>query len=312
MKILVVSGFLGAGKTTFIKELIRRTKKSIVIMENEYGETNLDSKELSKSDSKLEILEFMEGCVCCTMKDSFINSLLAVQASLEPEYLVVEPTGVAKLSSILENINRVSNELMTSLNPVVVLTPRSYFSNMQQYPEIYTDQIKNAAIVVFSKAENEDYSLLEKVSNDILKINPNVEIVSNHYTKKDDCWWNALLVDENEHSIHSQDTIDIDIEEISSRKAYLNNISELIINLEDIIHGRFGSIVRAKGVLKVGHEYLRFDVADGLYAIIGESPQETQCVFIGKEFDEDHLLARFNTSCQAEEHDHDHHHHHHH
>ena len=70
MQILLISGFLGAGKTTFIKELIKRTDKKPVIMENEYGANNLDSLELQNSSPKageIKILEFMEGCVCCTM-----------------------------------------------------------------------------------------------------------------------------------------------------------------------------------------------------------------------------------------------------
>ena len=65
MKILIISGFLGAGKTTFIKELIRRTGKNIVVMENEFGSVSLDSGAVSGSGT--DVLEFMEGCVCCTM-----------------------------------------------------------------------------------------------------------------------------------------------------------------------------------------------------------------------------------------------------
>ena len=105
MKVLIVSGFLGAGKTTFIKELVRRSGTRPVIMENEYGENNLDARELSAIQSppptagaadaspspasgggqEMKILEFMEGCVCCTMKDSFVNSVLTIFSGLAPE-----------------------------------------------------------------------------------------------------------------------------------------------------------------------------------------------------------------------------------
>ena len=81
MKILIVSGFLGAGKTTFIKHLVRRSGIRPVIMENEYGQNDLDAEELEKSlpeKKDIKILEFMEGCVCCTMKDSFVNSVFTV------------------------------------------------------------------------------------------------------------------------------------------------------------------------------------------------------------------------------------------
>ena len=88
MQILLISGFLGAGKTTFIKELIKRTDKKPVIMENEYGANNLDSLELQNSSPKageIKVLEFMEGCVCCTMKDSFVNSVFTIYSSIGPE-----------------------------------------------------------------------------------------------------------------------------------------------------------------------------------------------------------------------------------
>ena len=88
MKVLIVSGFLGAGKTTFIKEAIVRSGKKPVVLENEYGDTDLDKQSIGQA-GKLEILEFMEGCVCCTKKDSFVNTILTISAGLDPEYLIV-------------------------------------------------------------------------------------------------------------------------------------------------------------------------------------------------------------------------------
>ena len=302
MKVLVVSGFLGAGKTTFIKELLRRVKKNIVIMENEYGDINLDSKELSKSSNKLEILEFMEGCVCCTMKDSFKNSVLTVQSTLDPDYLIIEPTGIAKLSNTLENINQISYEKISLLKPIMVLSPRSFFSNLNEYKEVYVDQIKNAAMIIFSKAENDDDSFLNQVSQNIYDINNDVEIIKEHYSKQTDDFFENLLKDVNDHDIVSQEDDNISLDEITCKKAYLESLPELILFLEDIIHGTFGEIIRAKGTIKVGKEFLRFDIADGLYGIIGEEGNESQCVFIGNNIKVDKLLSRINTSLKIEGH----------
>ena len=88
MKVLIVSGFLGAGKTTFIKEAILRSGKKPVVLENEYGDTDLDRQSIGQV-GELEILEFMEGCVCCTKKDTFVNTVLTISAGLDPEYLIV-------------------------------------------------------------------------------------------------------------------------------------------------------------------------------------------------------------------------------
>ncbi|MBQ9058643.1 MAG: GTP-binding protein [Atopobiaceae bacterium] len=322
MKILVVSGFLGAGKTSFIKELIRRTGELPVILENEYGENDLDSQELAKT-GELEILEFMEGCVCCTKKDSFANTILSISAAMDPELLVVEPTGVGKLSSILSNIERVSWERIELLDPVVVVSPRSLWAHLQTYPEICRDQLAHARIIVLSKIENETDETIAAAVKRIREINPNAEIVRRHYTEQSDSWWHGLFelrrtTTAADHDLHGS-VPDMsrerggqslgshsgrgrqslgssrergeqslltqrDLEQVSFKNCSLPHVGALVQLLEGILHGQFGSITRAKGVLRAGHELLRFDLADGLYGIIHESASEAslQCVFIGE------------------------------
>ena len=310
MKILVVSGFLGAGKTTFIKELIRRTKKQPVILENEYGDNNLDSRSLSGGGA-LEILEFMEGCVCCTKKDSFVNTVLSISAAMDPEYLVIEPTGVGKLGNILSSIRRIEYERISLLPSVVVLAPRSINSYLKEFPEIYTDQVKHASKIVFSKSENESPDVLQRVTKQIRAINENAEIISSHYSTMDDQWWNALF-ETSESAAKAVETPEYrknslkfglaqnvgQPQQFSFKDVHLSSPAELIVLLEDVLRGRFGYIPRAKGLVLVGAEYLRFDLADGLYAIIGadENEPKSQCTFIGNKLDFEGLCARFNKS----------------
>lgn len=302
MKILVVSGFLGSGKTTFIKELIRKTKKSPVILENEYGQNSLDSNDIAKSGpDDLKLLDFVEGCVCCTKKDSFSNTILTISSVLDPEYLVVEPTGVGKLSNILAAIKQVSYEKIEILKPIVILTPSSFDANMKEFGEICVDQIKYASRVVFSKIENEDPAVIERITGIVREINPNAEIVSSHYSTLDPSWWNSLLLKEGEvleediESSHSHG----DVSQVSFNTGFFRRPAELIMFLEDILRGEFGILPRAKGVIKVGNEWMRFDVADRKYAIIqeelieGEEPK-TQVVFIGKKIRKNHLSDRLN------------------
>ena len=310
MKILVVSGFLGAGKTTFIKELIRRTKKQPVILENEYGDNDLDSRSLSGGGA-LEILEFMEGCVCCTKKDSFVNTVLSISAAMDPEYLVIEPTGVGKLGNILSSIRRIEYERIALLPSVLVLAPRSINSYLKEFPEIYTDQVKHASKIIFSKSENESPELLQRVTEQIRAINADAEIISSHYSKMDDAWWNALfegselakkVVKTPEYRKRSLGYSLNDVaqnlgqpQQITLKNVALSSLAELIILLEDVLRGRFGYIPRAKGVVLVGAEYLRFDLADNLYAIIGADEKEpkSQLTFIGNRLDVEGLRTRF-------------------
>ena len=104
MKILVISGFLGAGKTTFIKALAEKTDKRFVVMENEYGEGGIDGGFLASGtgQAEMKVWELTEGCICCTMKADFASSILTISNTLDPEYLVVEPTGLGKLGNMKE------------------------------------------------------------------------------------------------------------------------------------------------------------------------------------------------------------------
>lgn len=318
MKILITSGFLGAGKTTFIKEIIRRTGTFPVVLENEYGDNSIDAKELQSlntsvntsdtnsspqaSGGKLEILEFMEGCVCCTKKDSFVNSVLAVFSTLSPEYLIIEPTGVGKLSNIISNLKPLLHGDVTLLNPVVVLAPRSYKQNMSEWKELYEDQVANAQKVVFSKCENESAEIINETIEAIRQINPNAEIIDRHYSQQDDAWWKSLLDVPNDSSaisaVDADDTTSIatGISQVTLNNARLDHPGQLIMMLEDCLRGQLGHIARAKGTIPVGGETLRFDLADGLYSIAETSQEANQCVFIGEFLDRDNIYRRMGDS----------------
>ncbi|MBR2674694.1 MAG: GTP-binding protein [Mogibacterium sp.] len=300
MKILVVSGFLGAGKTTFIKELIKRTGREIVVLENEYGDTNLDSQEIQEV-GELKVWEFAEGCVCCSKKDSFANTLLAISAALDPEYLVVEPTGVGKLSNIIANIHKISYDKIKLLNPIVVIPPGSFYENMKEYSDLYSDQIANAKGIILSKIENEASNSLKKIKDDICIINPHAWVSDVPYREHDDEWWDMILTDPelcgtdagNNGRENANEQNPVYMKHVSFRDVSLSSVSELILLLEDIIRYDLGKIVRAKGAIRTGTDYVRFDVADRMYAISGaDESLDNQAVFIGDDPDMEKLEFR--------------------
>ena len=304
MKVLIVSGFLGAGKTTFIKELIRKTGTYPVVLENEYGDNDLDKRDLAGSaPGELQILEFMEGCVCCTKKDSFRNSVLAVSASLDPEYLIVEPTGVGKLGNILENVQTVVYDRIELLPPVVVLCPQSFNEYVNDYPDIYRNQIENAGIVVFSKQENADPGFLSLIEDEIHKIRPDLEIQSEHYSKMDKAWFMNLLDGESNASMPLVMTGEEEgepLDEVSLRGMTFSSPGNLVSFLQSILMGKFGDIIRAKGVVRAGSELLRFDLADSAYAIKEETDDAViQAVFIGKKLKGDALRQEGNVKAPS-------------
>lgn len=116
MKILVVSGFLGAGKTTFIKELAKNVNLEFVVLENEYADINVDSSILQ--DEKLKIWEMSEGCICCSMLGDFRATIKNIYETIEPEYLIIEPTGIGLLSSVLNGIKNLKDMKIEVLAPI--------------------------------------------------------------------------------------------------------------------------------------------------------------------------------------------------
>ena len=120
MKILIISGFLGAGKTTFIKELARRTKKEIAIFENEYGTSGVDG-DILKEATNVNIWELTEGCICCSVKGDFAASVLTIANTVNPDYLVIEPTGVAMLSNLITNLSQIEYEHIKLMAPISIV-----------------------------------------------------------------------------------------------------------------------------------------------------------------------------------------------
>ena len=106
MKILIVSGFLGAGKTTFIKRLARNVDQRFAILENEYGAAGIDGARLgqNRQGTQKNVWEMTEQCICCIGKKDFAASVLTIANVVGPEYLIVEPTGVGSLARIIENL----------------------------------------------------------------------------------------------------------------------------------------------------------------------------------------------------------------
>lgn len=285
MKILVISGLLGAGKTTFIKTLAEKTKRDFVILENEYGQEDIDSAIL-RENSNLNIYELTEGCVCCTMKQNFATSILTIANTLDPEYLVIEPTGVAKLSNILDNIRRIQYEHISLLKPVTILDGSTFDEYMRSYGDIYTDQLKVSSRIVISKIEQADATDLQQMRNIIRSQNKHAELVLSHYSEQPKEWWDSLMSDflDPAQMSKNQSEESTELESISLTDISLDTPSKLIFFLEAVVFGVFGKIVRAKGILPCGQEVLRFDVVNRTYSVTGmdiKGKEKFSCVFIG-------------------------------
>ncbi len=285
MKILIISGFLGAGKTTFIKELAKRTKKEIAIFENEYGTSGVDG-DILKESTKVNIWELTEGCICCSVKGDFAASVLTIANTVNPEYLVIEPTGVAMLSNLITNLKQIEYEHIKLMAPISIVDALSLERYKNEFPEIYKDQIEFADTVIFSKSENLSENEKEKLGLEVKSINNSCNIVSDHYSTQPDSWWDSLLLK------YLDGTVDIPIKDETAEMPdsfSLNNISvrsveKFIIFLENLIIGMYGNVFRAKGSFTVKGLNLRFDVADNRYMVELDTDEiSDKVVFIGND-----------------------------
>lgn len=192
MEVLIVSGFLGAGKTTFIKELARKSGRDLVVYENEYGQADIDAKELSQVD-ELTVWESTENCICCSGRQDFASSVLTISNTFDPDYLVVEPTGVAKLSSVAENVNLVCYEHISLLEPLTIIDGGAWKSSRDKFPEIFLDQVVSANTLVVSKTDRLISEELSHLNEWLNKQNPGATIVADSWCNIDPAWFLSLL-----------------------------------------------------------------------------------------------------------------------
>lgn len=317
MKILVVSGFLGAGKTTFIQELVRRTGRDFAIYENEYGQADIDARRL-RQDSDLKVWESTENCICCSGKQDFATSVLTISNTIDPEYLIVEPTGVAKLQSILDNVNQVAWERISLLAPVTVVDAVSWQNQRTDFPEIFDNQLSAAASVVISKLAPGSEDAAEPIKQLAAEMNPQAEVIAeSSYADIPDEWWNALLTRALDGSVlkdpASEKDEGPDLETMALTHAELPSPTHLIWLLDAASAGVFGKLARAKGTLPCGNQWVKFDLVERSWAITGDEPQEeSRCVFIGRDLLRHGLREAFvpafwhEQSDLADEHDHSH------
>lgn len=298
MKILIISGFLGAGKTTFIKALARHTGKDFAILENEYGAVGVDGDNLRAGmpAGSLNIWELAEGCICCSMKGDFAASVLTIANAVDPEYLVIEPTGVGVLSNIIFNLRQIEYERISLLAPITIVDYRSFDRYRQEFPDLYRDQITSAHTVIVSKAEQAGTAEKDMLRNQLRQWNPNGEIITEHYSTLDEKWYMSLLELglDGEISKNSQKDSQEMPDTFSMDQAAMDSPEKLIVLIEQIINGAYGNIMRAKGCLKAGEQTFRFDIADGRYSIIGAESEETgKAVFIGMNLNRQSLRRYF-------------------
>ena len=178
-KIDIISGFLGAGKTTFIKKLLQEaiSGEQVVLIENEFGEIGIDGGFLK--DSGIEIREMNSGCICCSLVGDFGKSLSEVLTKYKPDRIIIEPSGVGKLSDVMKAVIDVSADMDVALNSAVTIVDAAKCKMyMKNFCEFFNNQIENAGTVVLSRTDITDTAKIQKDVEMIREKNPKAAIVT--------------------------------------------------------------------------------------------------------------------------------------
>jgi len=374
IKVDIFSGFLGAGKTTLIKKLVKESFRGqkIVLIENEFGEIGIDGSFLKESG--IQINELNDGCICCSLVGDFRDALKKVVKQYSPDRVIIEPSGVGKLSDVTRAVEGVAEEVGLELNSfVTVADVKKVKMYMKNFGEFYDDQISHASCIILSRTQMVDEAAIESAVEMIRTKNEKATVITtdwsllsgdkilsvmdgkntlvdeltalakeananahdddddedehdhhhhhhhdddedehehHHHHDDDD-------EDEHEHHHHHDDDDDDedehehhhhhhhhhhhdhDADEIftswgveTSKKYTKTEIENAIAELET---GKYGTILRSKGIVDGGNVWYEFDMVPGEIEIRETTPDVTgKLVVIGSKLDEKGVAAIFN------------------
>lgn len=193
LEIIIVSGFLGSGKTTFINHLIKKLPQNKVVIENEFGDVSIDSTLIDKT---LPVREIYSGCVCCSLRGELSSGILKIKEEMNPEIIIIEPSGIAKLSSIKDICKQI-----TDINPdikikyaVTLIETELFEEYIEDFGDFYKDQIKYSDLIIFcgndeackennQKNYNDQKERINSIERAVSEINSNLFICKEDYRK---------------------------------------------------------------------------------------------------------------------------------
>jgi G3E family GTPase len=300
IKIDVVSGFLGSGKTTLIKSLLKAYEnEKVVLIENEFGEIGIDGDIIEREG--FQVFEISSGCICCIMKKDFLGVLSRIIKEFNPDRIIVEPTGISILSEIIDMLNTKEVLENCSINSLItVIDSVNYLEQCDAFGEFFEDQIINAGTLILSKSQFIKQEKVEEIRSSLIKFNETAEIITSNWSKLS---FNEVkgLLEQNikadfKELFHTEykpckenkfNAIGIE----TSKKFTKEELEEILMGLKNPI---YGEVLRGKGFLKGVNSFLEFSYAFGQY-IIDENKQRCsgKLCLIGQNLNEEELNKLF-------------------
>lgn len=265
--------------------MAKATGREFVIVENDFAQENIDSKILSQDQAiaDMKIVELSEGCICCSLNLDFSFSVMTIANTLKPDFLLVEPSGVAQPTNIIQSLKKIQYEKISLLAPITVVDYQNYLLQRRDYPNYFNDQLIAAGTIVLSKSEQLDAADFARVADE-LQLPEDAAFPLSHYSQWSKEDWLALLAKElsaDDIKKVGQRFIQKKIKREADRNLSSLTLSQLdFINpdqvyafLEDLLLGKYGEIIRAKGFIPLKDETLYADLVEKQITLSGLSPE---------------------------------------
>lgn len=300
ININIVSGFLGAGKTTFLKKIIPNMEGKIVLIENEFGDVGIDG---DLFNDKLPVREIYAGCICCSVVHDLKKAIEELVLEYNPDHIFIEPSGVGSLSDIVKACSRISenSNFDININQLITIVDVSGFEDyLESFGEFYLDQIQNANIIFLSHFDEIDKKEIEEIISKIRYNSPNTFILNEEWYSYDGEKIIEILNTVKSCEIDSKKkftstpahkvfgSVSVSNPKIFSEK----EIDEMLASLNNT---EYGFILRAKGILEMdNNKFIHFDFTPWHYnwEYIKES-KKAKVAVIGSDLKNQKILEWF-------------------
>ena len=279
---------LGSGKTTFIRQFVRNITGKVVVLVNDFGKAGIDGEIFSAND--IESIELPSGCVCCTLKFDLISSIEKIMETFAPKHLLIEPSGIASPSGVLEALETLK------INPVTVIgivdaTEFLELNHEDAFGRFFEDQITNSDIVLVNKTDLVEKDVAERTVQVIEQMNPHAIVFStvNCITSTTLPGVSGAERTIDKHAPHFQfETVSLKLGDRLDHE-WLSDV------FQDMSFGKYGDIVRAKALVNTLQGPYQFDLS---FTNIKSVPFEktvsnSRLVIIGKDIRKDAIMKIF-------------------
>ena len=285
MKITIVSGLLGSGKTTFIQHIAATTPLKTVVLVNDFGKAGIDGEIFSGAG--IDSIELPSGCICCTLKFDLITSIQKIIHEYAPEHLIIEPSGIASPSGVIDALDELGLNYVTVVG-IVDATEFVELYEAEMYGKFFQEQVSIADVVLINKIDLVGDDVLQKTAALVQRLNPRA--ITYHTVK---AAIHEMLPDAGrEHHVPEQrsnllqfDTVSLTLKEGVS----FTSIEEF---LKELASGEFGRVIRAKALVQTDKGPGKFDLASGTISseAFGAKVSDNRLVIIGETLDHKRIL----------------------